>query len=171
MILTKTMVKIRMQFEGMKKCAQKSYSPDAKEDLLLVISIAAKDLDDIDHLIIEGRCNDVLDKIAEAVFPRKKDFFFRRNYDHGEAWPRILDEFREGKIENVVDMAKKLRRWPEKSSKKTKKSKKKAETLFHLDSYCESEKNKDYWKQMEIEDGEYSQAVKDFLEYVEEVKC
>ena len=44
-------------------------------------------------------------------------------------------------------------------------------TLFHLDSYCESEKNKDYWKQMEIEDGEYSQAVKDFLEYVEEVKC
>jgi hypothetical protein len=82
----------------------------------------------------------------------------RTNYDYGEIWPKILDDYRNGKIKTIVDFVKKKRRVEKKSS-----------YLGPIDSYCSSRKNIAYWQQ--LLDSSPSPAVKDFIEYIKQVSC
>jgi hypothetical protein len=86
--------------------------------------------------------------------------FFKKNHDYGDAWPKILDDYRSGEIKTIVDFIKK---------KKKSVKKKKASYVAPIDSYCGSKRNLDYWKSMFSEDS--SDSINDFLDYVKSAPC
>lgn len=89
---------------------------------------------------------------------KSKPAFFRQNYDFSEVWPKVLDDYRDGKIKTIVDFV-----------KKKNKSKRKASYLGPIDSYCASKETIDYWKQLLRADP--SPAVIDFIKYIRDVSC
>lgn len=88
---------------------------------------------------------------------------FRKNYDYGELWPKILDDYRDGKIRTIVDFVRK------KKSVEKGKRRKKASYVAPIDSYCGSKRNVAYWS--ELLKHSPSKAVRDFIKYVQEVSC
>jgi hypothetical protein len=97
-------------------------------------------------------------KITRVSSKGSKPRVFRKNYDYGELWPKILDDYRDGKIKTIVDFLKKKRS-----------NSKKASTIGPIDSYCSSDRNVDYWKQ--LLDTSPSESVSDFIQYVKSVSC
>lgn len=194
MTLTNTMLQVKKDIKDMQNYLNKNcISKDAYLHLMNVVSSIEDQLLEIDLHIVKGEFSKALIKIAEHAYPRKKDFYIRRNYDYGEFWPTVLDEFRAGKIKDVVEMSRKLRRWPEKDKKEKKQTKSEKEldtkvinpdmdrkklvqraseeSLIPLDSYCGNKKNKEYWSKMKDLEEDYNQAIEDFLKYIEESKC
>jgi hypothetical protein len=168
----------------------------AREELLQVVRQQKAALYQIDKLISEGRYEGALICISSHVYPRKKDYFIRDNYDYGEFWPKVMEEFKDGKVKDVVEYSRKLRRWPKgkdestkdsnekrvdtKSDNPDKKKKKRVQrasddSMIPTESYCGSERNKKYWKQLKKlkknDDEEHDDAIEDFLKYIEEIKC
>lgn len=90
---------------------------------------------------------------------------FKKNYDYGSLWPKVMDDYREGKIKTIVDFVKKKRQ----VERDGKKRKKKASYVAPIDSYCNSKSNVAYWQQLLSSNP--SPAVKDFIDYVKEVSC
>jgi len=121
-------------------------------------------------------------KPSGYLLPRKQ--VFRNNYDYGEGWPTMMDDFRSGKIKGVRDFIEKKRNDPpvikdlyegdagnkKKAGKSGKKKKKERAGLAFdpllFDSYCK-QKSK-YWKKNRKSP---SDAVEDFIEYSESVDC
>ena len=107
-------------------------------------------------------------RIFEAVYIKfasdynyESGFYFKKNYDLGEGWTAFLDAYRDGKVKSIQEWVAKRRR--------AKKPKKKKSSLAPIDSYCESDKNADYWE--ELLDTEDNKSVRDFIKYVKEIKC
>lgn len=191
-MLTETMLKIKSDLEDMQLYLYKNCKlSSARNDLLGVVSRVRDSLDIVDSHIIRGEYSSAFHKIADHFMPRKKDYYIRRNYDYGEFWPAVLDAYRDGKIKDVVEMSRKLKRWPEQEDEPVKRpnekhidtkidnpdkkqkellSRAQEESLLFLDSYCDKEKNIEYWSQMK-DDDEYNEAVEDFINYIKEVKC
>lgn len=80
-------------------------------------------------------------------------FLLRRNYDYGEGFPKIVDDY--------------VKKQKRKAHKKIKAS---MNSIQPLDGYCSSKRNKNYWKLLKKHHGN-NKAVNDFLKYIEEVKC
>ncbi len=78
----------------------------------------------------------------------------RENLDYGEGWFGSIEEIKKKRTKRIKN--------------RVKKRKKKAsdESVAPRDAYCGSERNKKYW----AEAGD-SEAVKDFLKYIDEVEC
>lgn len=193
-MLIKTMTNLRNDLKDMYFYLEACKSKSAKVALQQIVVSVQLDLDEIDLHIAKGEYKSAFEKIAGHVMPRKEDFYIRRNYDYGEFWPKVLDEFSKGKVKDVVEMSRKIRRWPETkkkeqnvfdtnekhidtsvdnpdAEKKELVQRASEESLLHLDSYCGNKKNKEYWSQMKDEDDEHNEAVDDFIKYIEEVKC
>jgi hypothetical protein len=200
-MLTKTMMQVKQDLKDMKTYVEANCkSARASIALIKVIAVNQQEVLDIDQHIVKNEYLSAFNKIAAHVMPRAKDFYIRRNYDYGEFWPAALDAFREGKVKDVVEMSRGLRRWPDsnkpeqnvsndnqehidtKVDNPDKDKKKKVnraylltlstdDSALHLDSYCDRESNKEYWSQARDDDEDFNQAVDDFLKYIEEVKC
>jgi len=87
---------------------------------------------------------------------------FRANHDYGEVWPKVLDDYRKGKVKTITDFIRKKRRAQLSRRKK-------ASYISPIDSYCNSKRNIEYWSQ--LLDGNPSQAVIDFINYAKQVSC
>lgn len=86
---------------------------------------------------------------------------FRKNYDYGELWSKVMDDYRSGKIRTITDFIRKKHR--------AQKRNKKASYIAPIDSYCGSKRNMEYWK--ELLKTSPSQSVIDFIKYIKEVSC
>lgn len=164
-------------------------SSSAAINILKILRPLNDELAHLNSLVISGRYDSAIKIITAHVLPRGDGFFIRKNYDYGEAWPKVLDEFRRGKVKNVVDMAKKLRRWKGDKSKENvdisvdikkdidrKKILQRAEleSLIDLNSYCGSDDNAEYWNSLLDTEGDdsYHQAIEEFIEYAtKEIEC
>jgi len=202
MSLIKTMLELKIQLAGMKKhLLLNCHSLTAKHGLMNIVSSKESELEAIDGLISKGKYNTALKVISSHVYPRKKDFFLRQNYDYGEGWNAALDEFRDGKIKDVVELSRKLKRWPEGQEESVKDSNEKRidtsvnnpdekekkrlnraaleftnkiaeDSLIPTESYCGSKRNEKYWSQLkDLDDDEHDQAIEDFIKYIKEIKC
>lgn len=183
---TSTMLTVGALLSDFESYALNLKSDLATLDILKIINSERAELDTINKLAVEHNYDAMLKTVFSHAVPRGDGFFIRKNYDYGEAWPQVLEQFKKKKIKNVVDMARKLRRWKGDSSKDNvnhsvdtdkdiakKKLMQRAfqESLLHLDAYCGKEENVEYWNQLREED-EYNKAVEDFIEYAtEEIEC
>lgn len=193
MSLLETMLKTKISLAKME-----TYLLKARQDsnvynrLLNIVKSQQRTLNTIDNLIMQGRHEAALICVYSHVYPRKKDYYIRRNYDYGELWPKVLEEFEKGNIKDVVEYSRKLRKWPKeqdksvsdsgkpldtKSENPDKKEKKRVQrasddSMIPTESYCGSERNKKYWKQLKKDDDdEHDSAIEDFIKYIEEIKC
>lgn len=183
---TSTMLTIGTLLSDFESYALNLKSDLATLDILKIVNAERNVIDTINSFAVEHKYEDVLKTVFSHALPRGDNFFFRKNYDYGQAWPQVLENFKKRKIRNVVDMAKKLRRWkgdshkdnvnhsvdPDKDIAK-KKIMQRAfqESLLYLDSYCGKEENIEYWNQLREED-EYNEAVEDFIDYAtKEIEC
>lgn len=91
--------------------------------------------------------------------------FWRKNYDYGEVWPKVLDDYRSGKVKTIVDFVHKKRKAQGKGRKRTKS----ASEDSVINSYCNSKKNLEYWEQ--LLSAEPSKSTSDFINYIMEVDC
>lgn len=193
MILAEAMIRTKIAFAHMEKyLLSKCDCPLAQKDLLHYVELQKKEISKIESLIKNGRYDAATLCILSHVYPRKKDYFIRDNYDYGELWPAAMKEFKDGKIKDVVEYSRKLRRWPKgkdesvkdndknrldtKSNNPDKKKKKKIQrasddSMIPTESYCGSDRNKKYWKQLKTDDDKFNKAVEDFIKYIEEIKC
>lgn len=190
MSLIKTMSLLKTDLADLTNFADKAANKTFKVAALNIISECENDLHEIDNLISRSLYHVALFKIASHVGPRHPGFFLRKNYDYDEGWRTLLDDFRSGKIKGISDKIKKLRRFPKKDVDKTvsvnekhldttsdnpDENKKKliqraSKNISEIDSYCANNENRKYWRQLR-ESEEFNQAVEDFINYIEEVKC
>lgn len=125
------------------------------DDLVFLSSLYAANLDYACELDYDGLCVK-----ADAVEVRP--MVFRDNYDLGEVYPRILDEFRAGKIKGISDFMNKLRRKRSPIKLRKRLRKKRAD-------YCAKEDFKGYWRQ--LLKGAPHEIIKDFMKYVDLIRC
>jgi hypothetical protein len=81
----------------------------------------------------------------------------RSNYDYGELWPKVLDDYRSGKIHTIVDYIRKKK-------KAGNRKKKKATYMPLLDSCGGSQADPAYW--IELLHSKPSPTIVDFISYV-----
>jgi hypothetical protein len=113
-----------------------------------------------EHEIVANMASQTLMYTAVSKVPQP----LRKNYDYGELWPKVLDDYRSGKIRTIVDFIRKKR-----GVERKKKKRKSANYVAPIDSYCGSKSNVEYWTK--LLDGKPEPAVVDFIKYIREVAC
>ena len=113
-----------------------------------------------DDAALARMASETLLNITHFKVAGKAPLPFRNNYDYGELWPKVLDDYRDGKIRTIVDFVRKKR----KAEKR-----KKSSYVAPIDSYCGSKRNVKYWS--ELLKSSPSQSVVDFIKYIQEVAC
>jgi hypothetical protein len=119
-----------------------------------------------EEIIVAKMASETLGANPSRKVATKVPLPFRKNYDYGELWPQVLDDYREGKIKTIVDFVRKKNKAENKGKKKRKKS---ASYIAPIDSYCGSKANIEYWKEL-LKDSP-SESVGDFIKYIKEVSC
>lgn len=185
MSLYNTLKRIKISFIDMKRFVNtKCLGSESHQDLLCVLQDQMRDVNELESCVASGKYKTALKIIESHVYPRQEGFYLKRNYDYDEGWHKLLDDFRAGKIKSVTDAVKKLRKWPgqkdstddpepkkiDDSKRKKKVNRASDDSAIPTESYCGSERNRKYWKQLK-KDKEEDNAVEDFLRYIEEISC
>ncbi len=102
-----------------------------------------------DHLYIA--------KVAHYVMSKNTDLpeFWRKNYDYGEVWPGVLDAYRDGKVQTIVDYVRQKQKAKRRLRKKA--------------NIAPAASSVNYWSN--LLDGSESPAVEQYIAYVRQSKC